>query len=135
MILLAQTECCGELLSVIGISGKLGISKIYLEQVFTLLRMAGLVTSCKGSHGGYKLSRAAEKISAYDILSITETALFGDTDETVAVSNPAMERALQDVLYKPADKIFREFFERIPLSVLAEEAFRNSDNDGYMYCI
>jgi Rrf2 family protein len=135
MILLAQNECYENLLSVIGISGSLAVSKIYLEQVFSLLRMSGLVTSSKGSHGGYKLSRPAEKISAYDILSVTETALFGDTDETVALSQPAMERALQDVLYKPADKVFKEYFERIPLSVLAEEAFRNSENDGYMYCI
>jgi Rrf2 family protein len=135
MMLLAQNEGSENLLSVIGISKQLDISKIYLEQVFSLLRMAGLVISCKGSHGGYKLSRSAEKITAYDILSVTETTLFEDTEETVMASQPAMERGLQNVLYKPADKIFREFFERIPLSDLAEESLRNSGTDGYMYCI
>jgi Rrf2 family protein len=133
MILLAQNH--ENLLSIIAISGQLNISKIYLEQVFTLLRMGGLVTSSKGSHGGYRLSRQASRISAYEILSVTETGLFGDTENTVSESQPGMERALQDFLYKPANKLFREVFERIPLSDLAEEALRNSENDGFMYCI
>jgi Rrf2 family protein len=135
MMLLAQNESSDNLLSVIGISRQLDISKIYLEQVFSLLRIAGLVSSVKGSQGGYKLSRTAEKITAYDILSVTENALFEETEETVNRSQPKMERALQDVLYKPAEKLFEKFFERITLSEMAEKAFKKAEVDWFMYGI
>jgi Rrf2 family protein len=135
MLLLSQNKESDSLLSVIGISKQLDISKIYLEQVFSLLRIAGLVSSVKGSQGGYKLSRSAEKITAYDILSVTENAIFEETEETVKASQPEMERALQDVLYKPGEKLFREFFEHITLYEMAEKAFKNAEEDWFMYGI
>ena len=42
-IALSDVEC----VTIISISEKLGISKIYLEQVFSLLKRAGLVNSIK----------------------------------------------------------------------------------------
>ena len=53
-----------------------GVSKIYLEQVFSLLKRDGLVNSIKGAQGGYQLSRPAEEISVYDILSVAELSMF-----------------------------------------------------------
>ncbi len=135
MILLAQNTADGTPLTVIGISGQLGISKIYLEQVFSLLRKGGLVTSIKGSQGGYQLSRPASEISAADVLSVTETSIFEDVESTAAEAQPGIERALRDTLWDPANKVFKEIFERMPLSDLAEEALRKSALDAYMYCI
>jgi Rrf2 family protein len=135
MILLAQNTADGTPLTVIGISGRLNISKIYLEQVFSLLRKGGLVTSTKGSQGGYQLSRPAAEINAADILAVTETSLFEDVESTVAEVEPGIERALQDTLFKPANTVFKEIFERMPLSELSEEALRKSADEGYMYCI
>ncbi|MFT3982771.1 MAG: Rrf2 family transcriptional regulator [Lachnospiraceae bacterium] len=135
MILLAQNTADGAPLTVIGISGQLGISKIYLEQVFSLLRKGGLVTSIKGSQGGYQLSRPASEISAADVLSVTETSIFEDVERTAAEAHPGIERALRDTLWDPANKVFKEIFERMPLSDLAEEALRKSALDAYMYCI
>lgn len=43
------------------------LSEKYLEQLFTMLRNAGLVKSERGSKGGYRLAKKAEEISAYDI--------------------------------------------------------------------
>ena len=39
------------------------ISLNYLEQVFGILRKAGIVVSVKGAGGGYKLSRSAADIT------------------------------------------------------------------------
>jgi Rrf2 family protein len=133
MIMLAQNPSTPQ--TVIGISGQLDISKIYLEQVFALLRKGGLVTSTKGSQGGYQLSRPANEISAFEILSVTETSIFEDTDETVPQSSPGIERALQNLLFQPANKVFKDIFQRMLLSDLSEEALRKSDDEGYMYCI
>lgn len=43
------------------------LSEKYLEQLFTMLRNAGLVKSERGNKGGYRLAKKAEEISAYDI--------------------------------------------------------------------
>ena len=57
MTYLARNYASGSPITIISISEKLGISKIYLEQVFSLLKRARLVNSIKGSQGGYQLAR------------------------------------------------------------------------------
>lgn len=54
------------------ISASQGISLKYLEQIVTPLARAGLVTSERGSQGGYKLARPAAEITAGDILRAVE---------------------------------------------------------------
>lgn len=49
-----------------------GISEQYLEQIFVDLRKAKLVVGLRGAHGGYKLSRQPEDITAGDILRAVE---------------------------------------------------------------
>ncbi len=135
MIYMAQDKTHGGSFTVIGISQKLGISKIYLEQVFSLLRRGGLVTSTKGAQGGYSLARPALEISAADILMATETSLFDEPESTVKDTNPGIDRALSDTLFIPANKAFKEIFERMPLSELAEEALKGDTLEGYTFCI
>ena len=48
MTYLARNYASGAPITIISISEKLGISKIYLEQVFSLLKRANLVNSIKG---------------------------------------------------------------------------------------
>jgi Rrf2 family cysteine metabolism transcriptional repressor len=48
------------------------ISESYLEQVFTILRKAGLVRSVRGAQGGYELNRPATAITVGEILRILE---------------------------------------------------------------
>ncbi|HBL36015.1 MAG TPA: transcriptional regulator, partial [Firmicutes bacterium] len=45
------------------IAERQGISESYLEQVFALLRKAGLVKAIRGSYGGYVLTRPAQQIT------------------------------------------------------------------------
>ena len=75
-ISLAQDYAKGEYTTVLSISEKLGISKIYLEQVFSLLKRGGIVNSVKGSQGGYQLARMPQQITLYDVLSAVELSLF-----------------------------------------------------------
>jgi Rrf2 family protein len=72
MISMAQNSRKDEYITIISISERLGISKIYLEQVFALLKRANLVVSTKGSSGGYQLTRPSDRISAFDIISAIE---------------------------------------------------------------
>ena len=72
MISLAQQESIPGVETLTALSGRLGLSKLYLEQVFSLLRRAELVLSVKGAQGGYRLARSAAEISLWDILEAIE---------------------------------------------------------------
>jgi len=121
-----------ELQSVITLSEKLDISKIYLEQVFALLKRGGIVTSIKGSSGGYKLTQNPSKITAYSILASIETAIFEETKETVFDSHPKLEDALKTVIYEPLDLIVKKMLVEVTLKELYD---RSREDDGYMFYI
>ena len=94
MTYLARSYAAGAPITIISISEKLGISKIYLEQVFSLLKRARLVNSIKGSQGGYQLSRAPRAITAYDILSAIELSLMEEAAPASPEKMPELDRAL-----------------------------------------
>ena len=75
MAFLARISQATSPTTILTISENLGISKIYLEQVFSLLKHARLVTSSKGSQGGYQLARTPQEITAWDVLSAIELPL------------------------------------------------------------
>jgi Rrf2 family cysteine metabolism transcriptional repressor len=49
----------------------------FLAQILGALRDAGLVTSKRGSQGGYALARPPEQITLYDILTAVDGELLG----------------------------------------------------------
>jgi len=57
------------------IAERQGISESYLEQVFALLRKAGLVNAIRGSYGGYTLARPADQITVGEVLQALEGPL------------------------------------------------------------
>ncbi len=48
------------------------LSPIFLEQIFTKLKRAGIVESIRGTAGGFRLVRSTEQISLLDILEAVE---------------------------------------------------------------
>jgi Rrf2 family protein len=121
-----------ENVTVIQISEKLGISKIYLEQVFSLLRHAGIVLSEKGAQGGYRLALPPGKISVLDILSSIETSLFSGADSTVKENAPDIENALQSKVFTSLDSAVANALSGVMLEDLIHEAERYG-SDGFMY--
>ena len=57
------------------IAERQGISESYLEQVFAILRKAGLINAVRGSYGGYILARPAGEITVGEILQALEGPL------------------------------------------------------------
>ena len=78
-------------MSVRAISERQGIPAPYLEKLLGELRQAGLVSSQRGAHGGYRLARAARNISLAQVLSavgetiqpLEEIGVEDDTGERV----------------------------------------------------
>lgn len=62
----------GAPLSIKTISSRQNISEYYLEQLFSPLRKAGLITSIRGAQGGYVLSREPKDITVADIMFVLE---------------------------------------------------------------
>lgn len=65
----------GEYITIKSISEKQNASDKYLEQIINVLSRGGFVKSKRGSHGGYRLSRSAEKYSIGMILRLIEGSL------------------------------------------------------------
>lgn len=133
MIEMAQIASSQERITLLSLAQRLDISKIFLEQVFSLLRRGGLVNSIKGAQGGYQLARPGSEISVYDILYATETALFEMPEGTVEKSSPAIERAMQKTIFQPTAKAFSTVLKNILLSDLVEEVHQWSADGEYMY--
>lgn len=134
-ISLAKNFSAGDCTTVISISEKLGISKIYLEQVFALLKRGGIVSSVKGSQGGYQLTRKPQLITLLDILSAVELSLFETNDETVKNTAPDIEGAMQDLVYGTIDSTLKKALGAVSLLDLVAEAEKHQAADDLMYYI
>ena len=62
----------GEPVSLKYIAKQQGISDQYLEQIFSILKKAGLVKSVRGAQGGYYMSKEPSEITVADILRVLE---------------------------------------------------------------
>lgn len=132
---MAQLNNKNDYITLISISEKLNISKIYLEQVFSLLKRGGIVTSIKGSQGGYQLSGEPQHITVYDILSAVETSLFETTEETIKETAPEMEEAMKASIYDSLDSVIRETLQKVTLYDLVSESEKYKSEQGLMFFI
>lgn len=57
------------------IAARQDISVGYLEQLMSMLKKAGLVTSSRGAAGGYRLSKPPSEVSVGDVLRVLEGGL------------------------------------------------------------
>lgn len=135
MIHLANKSKNGEYITIISIAEELKISKIYLEQVFSLLKRANLVVSVKGAQGGYRLSKNASLISARDILDAIEVSLFEKTDSTVLNSAKGIEIAMSKLLWDSLDEEVAVLLSNISLKDLLEESEKYSSSNEMMFYI
>jgi Rrf2 family cysteine metabolism transcriptional repressor len=58
--------------SVNTIANEKNISEAYLEQLFSLLKKTGLITSIRGAQGGYELARNPDDITIGEVLRALE---------------------------------------------------------------
>ncbi|NMA82286.1 MAG: Rrf2 family transcriptional regulator [Epulopiscium sp.] len=135
MVYMSQFYNNGEYITITTMADALGLSKIYLEQTFSLLRRAGLVSSVKGAQGGYQLIREPFQITVLDVLSAIETSLFEKADVTVAEKDPALETAMQQGAFDLLDEAIETTLQQVTLYDLLNETEKNRDNGGFMFYI
>ena len=135
VIHMAQQHHSGDSVTLISISERLGISKIYLEQVFSLLKRGDLVTSVKGAQGGYLLSCSPAQISALDVLTAVETGLFDKTEETVAEKAPEIEYAMRVSAFQVLDDAVAASLSQVTLEDLVLASEKHKGDNANMYYI
>ena len=119
---LADYYASGACVSVISIAEALGISKIYLEQIFALLKKAGIVDAVKGPQGGYILTSPPESVFAYNVLYASEAMLTEKPGPTVAEKAPALEDAIEKLVLEKMDAALREALSGVSLADIAAHA-------------
>ncbi len=127
----------GEHVALHQIAERQDISLLYLEQVFSALRKAGLVKSVKGAGGGYSLARKATDIMVGEVLRAVEGDLSVvkiQNTEDYHAENP-YERCLFNEVWSPVDKAINQVIDQLSLEVLAETTQRELGGNDLMWFI
>ncbi|MDR3305833.1 MAG: Rrf2 family transcriptional regulator [Clostridiales Family XIII bacterium] len=133
VIVIADRQSSELNVTVGSISEELGISKIYLEQVFAQLKKVGVLVSTKGPKGGYQFARPTGSITAWDVLSALETGLGEQTEETVGRSDPGIEMALKEKVFDAIDKNLSETLSAITVQDLCDYAQNQRAEQSFMF--
>ena len=130
---LAANEA-GEAVSLAQTAKRQKLSLNYLEQVFGMLRRAGIVVGVKGSNGGFRLARSMDDITVKEILDALE-GKFSIADGAGEDTQDPVQNALRDLLWDEIDRKINQFLREKTLGSLVREYRRNLEKGTIMYYI
>lgn len=111
------------------ISRRQEISPRYLEQIFQVLKKAGLLHSKRGPQGGYSLARPPAEITLLDIITATEgrIALLDCSEEGVEKNGKAtacerMNHCVTQSLWAEAGQHLEAYFASVSLKDICDKA-------------
>jgi len=133
VVSMAESGGVDESVTVISLSERLNISKIYLEQVFSLLKRGNVVISIKGAQGGYRLARPPKDITVFDVLSVIENSLFEKTESTVSESDVNIEKAMIETVFDVLGNSVKETLSGITLEDITNQVAKHKGGENYMY--
>lgn len=103
-------------------SQRQGFSAKYIEQLASQLMHAGILESVRGAHGGYKLARGAEEITAGEILRASEgsTAPVACLEDDFGVC-PLREECATISFWEGLDAAIETYVDGVSLADLASQ--------------
>jgi len=122
----------GDSISLNDIANALGISKLYLEQVFTQLKKRNIIASIKGAKGGYKFSIPPTRLTAWDVIESVENTIAEPTEPTVADKAPDIEMALMSKVFLPLDNAIKSMLESVTIQDLLDTATQQLVDQSFM---
>lgn len=117
---IAVNSANGEIVTVNSIAKRQNISVKYLEQIFTALRQAKIVSSQKGARGGYTISEKARNINFKDILNALDVTILSDVSFDNEDSGSEYACLVNDILWKKMTNYLNEYSEKITLNDMIE---------------
>lgn len=124
----------GEHVSLNSIAERQGVSVSYLEQVFSVLRKAGLVNSIKGAQGGYVLAEPSARIKVGTILR----ALEGDLNiinESSESPDSLIQHCIKTSVWDKINESINKVVDDVTLADLVEAYYKRNTNGADMYYI
>lgn len=118
------------------ISQRQNISQKYLEQILLGLRQGKFVNGQKGIHGGYQLSRPAEKIQLFDLLNALDNNILANTYDADMAQPDGIRASVNNCLWSNLNSYMRRFIKKMTLADLIKE-YKESccKQKDYMYYI
>ena len=101
------------------------IPEPYLNQLLTLLRKAGLISSRRGPGGGHMLARPASEITVADLVSALEGPSWPGGDGVTEPSRRSACLALREV-WLEAEEASQRVLARVTLADLLERERRRT---------
>lgn len=127
----------GDHVSLCSIAERQNISENYLEQVFSILRKAGLVKSVKGAQGGYVLADHPSNIKVGTILRALEGDLsVVDEDAEGGISSQnAVQKCIKVNVWDKMNESIEKVVDSLTLEDLVNDYNRINGNNALMYYI
>jgi len=126
-----------EYVSLKSIAQRQNISENYLEQLFAVLKKAGLIKSARGALGGYALALSPEEITIGAVLRALEGSLAPVdcvTDDGAARCERSENCVTKSVWKRIRDNI-NDVVDSITLGSLIDKYRENKSREDYMFYI
>lgn len=123
--------------SLCSIAERQNVSENYLEQVFSILRKAGLVKSIKGAQGGYVLSDSPSNLKVGTILRALEgdLSVVDENDEENTASTKSIQYCIKVKVWDRMNESLNQVIDSLTLEDLADEYRRINDENIVMFYI
>lgn len=118
------------------VAARNSISLQYLEQVFALLRKAGIVKGIKGFQGGYRLNVDPKELTVSEILEVLDGAYEIEAEEMPEDSHGrGIAVSIQELVIDRINSQLDQILKNITLDELRRNYLDYKENDQDMYYI
>jgi Rrf2 family protein len=97
------------------------LSQQYLEQIFAVLRRAGIVESVRGAHGGYRLARPLEEIDTLEVVELLEGSVAPVSCIVDAANCVRVGMCSTESLWRRVDAAVRQVLRSTTLADLVQQ--------------
>lgn len=124
-----------EQVSLCSVAKRNGISAQYLEQIFAVLRRAGIIKSVKGSQGGYMLNHRPEEITAAQVLEALDGNYHIEEVSSEGSSCQGISTAIQTMVIDEVNHKLDDVLQNVTLADLEKCYLENEEYNQNMYYI
>jgi Rrf2 family protein len=97
------------------------LSHQYLEQIFAVLRKAGIVESVRGAHGGYRVARPLEEIDSLEVVELLEGSVAPVSCIVDAANCVRVGMCSTESLWRRVDSAVRQVLRSTSLADLVQQ--------------
>lgn len=131
---LAANEC-SDPVSLSSVATRQKLSLNYMEQVFGILRKAGIVNSVKGPSGGYFLAKRPDDITVKEVLEALEGTFSIIDGDRGKMQQDAIQSAIESLVWSEIDQKVNSFLAGRTIGQLVKEYIQLDTQGQIMYYI